>query len=56
MAYVARRLEGTAVGLCAVRPIEDEDPVLAELLADPATTIVRPSALSVAAVVRRGSG
>ena len=36
--------------LCAVRPIEDEDPVLAELLADPATTIVRPSALSVAAV------
>ena len=52
VAYVVRRLEGTAVGvLCAVRPIEDEDPVLAELLADPATTIVRPSALSVAAVI-----
>ena len=51
VAYLVRRLEGTAVGvLCAVRPIEDEDPVLAELLADPATTIVRPSALSVAAV------
>ena len=50
VAYLVRRLEGTAVGvLCAVRPIEDEDPVLAELLADPATTIVRPSALSVAA-------
>src|SRR5581483_9964563 len=45
VAYLVRRLEGTAVAvLCAVRPIEDEDPVLAELLADPATTIVRPSA------------
>lgn len=51
VAYLVRRLEGTAVAvLCAVRPIEDEDPVLAELLADPATSIVRPSALSVAAV------
>jgi predicted ATPase len=51
VAYLVRRLEGTAVGvLCAVRPTEDEDPVLAELLADPATTIVRPSALSAAAV------
>ena len=51
VAYLVRRLEETAVGVvCAVRPIEDEDPVLAELLADPATTIVRPSALSVAAV------
>ena len=47
LAYLARRLEGTAVGvLAAVRPIEDEDPVLAELLADPATTIVRPTALT----------
>jgi predicted ATPase len=51
VAYLVRRLEATAVGvLCAVRPTEDEDPVLAELLADPATTIVRPSALSAAAV------
>ena len=51
IAYLVRRLEGSAVGvLGAVRPIEDEGPVLAELLADPATTIVRPSALSVAAV------
>jgi predicted ATPase len=51
VAYLVRRLEGTAVGvLCAVRPTEDEDPVVAELLADPATTIVRPSALSGAAV------
>ncbi|MBV9805894.1 MAG: AAA family ATPase [Solirubrobacterales bacterium] len=51
VAYLARRLEGTTVGvLCAVRPIEDEDPVLAELLADPAITLVKPSALSVAAV------
>ena len=51
VAYLVRRLEGTAVGvLCAVRPTEDEDPVLTELLADPATTIVRPSALSAAAV------
>ena len=51
VAYLVRRLEGTAVGvLCAVRPTEDEDPVVAELLADPATTIVRPSALSAAAV------
>jgi AAA ATPase domain len=51
VAYLVRRLEETAVGVvCAVRPIEDEDSVLADLLADPATTIVRPSALSVAAV------
>jgi DNA-binding CsgD family transcriptional regulator len=51
VAYLARRLEGTPVGvLCAVRPTKDEDPVLSELLADPATTIVRPSALSAAAV------
>lgn len=51
VAYLVRRLEGAAVGvLCAVRPTQDEDPVIAELLADPATTIVRPSALSAAAV------
>jgi DNA-binding CsgD family transcriptional regulator len=51
VAYLVRRLEGTAVGvLCAVRPTQDEDPVLTELLADPATTIVRPGALSAAAV------
>jgi tetratricopeptide (TPR) repeat protein len=51
VAYLVRRLDETAVGvLCAVRPTKDEDPALAELLADPATTIVRPSALSAAAV------
>jgi predicted ATPase len=32
VAYLVRRLEGTSVGaLCAVRPIEHEDPVVAEL-------------------------
>ncbi|MBX5469407.1 MAG: AAA family ATPase [Thermoleophilaceae bacterium] len=47
LAFLARRLEGAAVGvLAAVRPIEEEDPVLAELLADPATTVVRPAALT----------
>lgn len=51
VAYLVRRLEGTGVAVvCAVRPTEDEDPVLTELLSDPATTIVRPSALSAAAV------
>ena len=51
MACLVRRVEGTAVSvLCAVRPIEDEDPVVVELLADPATTIVTPGALSAAAV------
>jgi predicted ATPase len=51
VAYLARRLEGTRVGvLAAVRPVEDEDPVVAELLADPDTTIVRPTSLSAVGV------
>jgi hypothetical protein len=35
--------------LATIRPIEDEDPSLAELLADPATHAVRPTALTPAA-------
>lgn len=51
LAYLARRLEGVAIGILgALRPIADEDPALVELLADPATTIVKPSALTPAAV------
>ena len=47
LAYLVRRLERTAVTVVAtVRPLEDEDPVLAELLADPATTAIRPTALT----------
>jgi DNA-binding CsgD family transcriptional regulator len=58
LAYLARRLDGVAVGaLATVRPVEEEDPSLTELLADPATTTVRPSALTapaVAVLVRAG--
>jgi class 3 adenylate cyclase/DNA-binding CsgD family transcriptional regulator len=51
LAYLARRLEGVPVYVLAtLRPIEDEHPLLAELLADPATTIVRPNALSAPSV------
>jgi class 3 adenylate cyclase/DNA-binding CsgD family transcriptional regulator len=51
LAYLARRLEGVPVSVLAtLRPIEDEHPVLAELLADPATAIVRPTALSAPSV------
>ncbi len=51
VSYLGRRLEGLRVCvLAAVRPLEDEGPVLAELLADPGTTVVRPTALSAAAV------
>jgi predicted ATPase len=50
LAYLVRRLEGASVAvLAAVRPIDDEDPVLAELLAEPATIVVRPTALTPAA-------
>jgi DNA-binding CsgD family transcriptional regulator len=60
LAYLARRLEGVPVCVVAtLRPVEDEDPLLAELLADPATAIVRPSALSapsVAELVRHELG
>jgi DNA-binding CsgD family transcriptional regulator len=51
LTYLARRLDGAAVGvLAAVRPTEDEDAALTELLADPRTTRVRPSALTEPAV------
>src|SRR5581483_10361553 len=47
LAYLARRLEGLPVcALATVRPVEDEQPLLSELLADPATAIVRPTAHS----------
>ena len=36
--------------LAAMRPVEEEDPLLAELLVDPATTVVRPNTLSVPSV------
>lgn len=50
VAYLVRRLDGVAVGVLAtVRPLPEEDPALADLLADPATTVIRPSALSGAA-------
>ena len=51
LAYLARRLEGVPVcALATLRPVEDEHPVLTELLADPTTVIVRPNALSAASV------
>ena len=60
LAYLARRLEGVPVcALATLRPVEDEHPVLTELLADPATVIVRPNALgaaSVAELVRQELG
>ena len=47
MAYLARRIEEHSVCLITtVRPGEDENPVLAELLVDPTTTVLRPTALS----------
>jgi class 3 adenylate cyclase/DNA-binding CsgD family transcriptional regulator len=51
LAYLARRLEGVPVCVFAtLRPVEDEHPLLAELLADPATAIARPNALSAPSV------
>jgi class 3 adenylate cyclase/DNA-binding CsgD family transcriptional regulator len=51
LAYLARRLEGAPVCVLAtLRPVEEEHPLLAELIADPATAIVRPNALSAPAV------
>jgi class 3 adenylate cyclase/DNA-binding CsgD family transcriptional regulator len=51
LAYLARRLEGVPVcAFATLRPVEDEQPALAELLADPATAIVRPNALSAPSV------
>jgi class 3 adenylate cyclase/DNA-binding CsgD family transcriptional regulator len=60
LAYLARRLDGVAgCVLATLRPIEDEHLLLAELLADPATAIVRPNALggpSVADLVQQELG
>jgi class 3 adenylate cyclase/DNA-binding CsgD family transcriptional regulator len=51
MAYLARRIEEHAVCVIGtVRPVDDENPMLAELLVDPATTVLRPTALSAPAV------
>ncbi|HEY2334811.1 MAG TPA: AAA family ATPase, partial [Solirubrobacterales bacterium] len=51
LAYLARRLEGVHVCVVAtLRPLEDEHPLLTELLADPATTIVRPNSLTASSV------
>ncbi|MGZ4369423.1 MAG: ATP-binding protein [Gaiellaceae bacterium] len=51
LAYLARRLEGVPVCVLAtLRPVEDEHPLVAELLADAATRIVRPTALSAPSV------
>jgi class 3 adenylate cyclase/DNA-binding CsgD family transcriptional regulator len=51
LAYLARRLEGVPICvLVTLRPIEDEHPLLAELLADSAIAAVRPNALSAPSV------
>jgi class 3 adenylate cyclase/DNA-binding CsgD family transcriptional regulator len=51
IAYLAHRLDEHAVCVIAtVRPVEDENLMLAELLIDPATTVLRPTALSAPAV------
>jgi DNA-binding CsgD family transcriptional regulator len=60
LSYLAHRLEGIFVcAFATVREGEVEDPVLAELLVDPATTIARPpplTASSVAELVRASLG
>jgi DNA-binding CsgD family transcriptional regulator len=60
LSYVARRLETVSVcALVTVRAGEDEDPALADLLADPATVIARPAPLTapaVAELIRAGLG
>jgi DNA-binding CsgD family transcriptional regulator len=51
LAYLARRIENAPiVVLATLRPVESEDPQLTELIVDPATTLVRPNALSAPAV------
>ena len=51
LSYLARRIEGLAICVVATaRPLENEDPLLAELLVDPATTLLRPNVLSAAGV------
>ncbi len=50
-AYLTRRLEGLPVCVLAtLRPVEAEHPLLAELLADAATTIIRPNPLTAPSV------
>ena len=47
LTYLARRIEGHAICVIGTaRPLEQENPMLAELLVDPATTLLRPNALS----------
>ena len=59
-AYLARRLDGVPVCVIAtLRPIQDEHPLVAELVADATTAVVRPNALSapsVAELVRQELG
>ena len=51
LSYLVRRIEGHAICVIATaRPVEREDPMLAEMLVDPATTVLRPTALSAPAV------
>jgi len=51
LAYLAHRIEGVPISVLATfRPVEDEPPLLAELLADPAGVIVRPGTLSASSV------
>jgi DNA-binding CsgD family transcriptional regulator len=51
LSYLSRRLDGLELCvLAAVRPLEDEDPLVGELLTDPVTTVVRPSELTIDAV------
>jgi DNA-binding CsgD family transcriptional regulator len=56
LAYLVRRLEGAPVAVLAtLRPIADEDLVIAELAAEPGTTRIMPTALTrqvVASLVR----
>jgi DNA-binding CsgD family transcriptional regulator len=60
LSYLARRLEGLPMCvLVTVRTGEGEEPALAELLAEPATAVVRPAPLTVSAVaelIRGGLG
>ncbi len=47
LAYLSRRLEGVPICVLAtLRPVQEEHPLLTELLADRATEMVRPDALS----------
>lgn len=51
LAYLTRRLDGLRVAVVAtLRPLDEQEPTLDELLVDPALTLVRPSALSVPSV------